>query len=64
MEIDIFLKQQKIFTKRGLSRLTGINESLLSQYINGIKIPSAKQKQRISDALEKLGKELIEIKSN
>lgn len=64
MEIVTFLKEQKIFTKRALSHLTGINESLLSQYVNGVKVPSEKQKQRISDALEEFGKELSNLKQN
>lgn len=64
MEIVAFLKEQKIFTKRALSHLTGINESLLSQYVSGVKVPSEKQKQRISDALEEFGKELSNLKQN
>ena len=38
-----------------------MNESLLSQYVSGKKIPSKKQVHRIIDGLHEIGQELIEI---
>ena len=44
-----------------LARRIGINKSLLSKYIYGIKKPSEKRKQEIVSSLHKLGRELIAI---
>jgi len=49
---------QHIFTKRALSRVTGINESLLSQYAMGIKRPGPKQRLKIESGIHNLAKEL------
>ena len=50
-----------ILTKSGVSRLTGMNQSLISQYVSGSKSPSARQSKRIEKALHNLGQELLEI---
>ena len=50
-----------ILTKSGVSRITGMNQSLISQYVSGSKSPSAKQTKRIERALHNLGQELLEI---
>lgn len=42
-----------------ISRASGINESLLSQYANGLKKARPQQIKRILDALHKIGKELM-----
>ena len=44
-----------------VARSIGINKSLLSKYIYGIKKPSEKRKQEIVSSLHKLGRELIAI---
>ncbi len=51
-----------VLTKSGISRLTGMNQSLVSQYASGIKTPSNKQSKKIERALHDFGKELLEIK--
>jgi predicted RNase H-like HicB family nuclease len=51
-----------ILTKSGLSRITGMNQSLISQYANGTKTPGGKQTRKIEQALHNLGQELLEIK--
>ena len=48
-------------TIAAISRATGINERLLSHYANGIKIPSAKQRQKIIDGIHQIGKSLMNI---
>lgn len=48
-----------ILTKSGLSKLTGMNQSLISQYANGIKKPSEKQTLKIQDAIHEFGEELL-----
>jgi len=50
-----------ILTKSGVSRITGMNQSLISQYVSGIKTPSTKQTKKIERALHNLGQELLEI---
>ena len=50
-----------ILTKSGVSRITGLNQSLISQYVSGIKKPSSKQTKKIEQALHNLGQELLEI---
>ena len=42
-----------------VARSIGINKSLLSKYIYGIKKPSEKRKQEIVSSLHKRGRELI-----
>ena len=51
-----------ILTKSGVSRITGVNQSLISQYVSGYKKPSSKQTKRIERALHQLGQELLEIR--
>ncbi|MDF1576775.1 MAG: type II toxin-antitoxin system HicB family antitoxin [Bacteroidales bacterium] len=50
-----------ILTKSGVSRVTGMNQSLISQYASGIKTPSNRQSKKIERALHHLGQELLEI---
>lgn len=50
-----------ILTKAGVSKITGMNQSLISQYVSGIKTPSTKQTKKIERALHHLGQELLEI---
>ncbi len=47
-----------IMTKAAISRLSGINQSLISQYAMGIKNPSQKQLLKIEKAIHNLGAEL------
>jgi transcriptional regulator with XRE-family HTH domain len=46
----------------GLATQVGMNPSLLSQYINGKKKPSAKQMERLTTGLHDLAKELKSIR--
>lgn len=48
-----------IFTKAGLERLTGVNQKQLWHYANGISKPRKKQRERIEQAIHKLGNDLI-----
>ena len=50
-----------VLTKSGISKLTGMNQSLISQYANGIKKPSTKQTKRIEQAIHSFGEELLNI---
>ena len=50
-----------VLTKKGVSKLTDMNQSLISQYANGIKEPGPKQRRRIEEALHDFGSELCNV---
>ncbi len=50
-----------VMTKSGLARITNMNQSLVSQYANGLKDPSDKQLKKIENALHNFGHELLSI---
>lgn len=50
-----------IFSKSGLEKLTGINQKQLWHYAKGISTPRPAQRQRIENALHRLGSELLSI---
>lgn len=61
-DVASFLKYYSdILTLSGLSRLTGINQGLLSYYVTGLKKPRKETVDKIEKSLHKLGKELCEI---
>lgn len=62
-EFDLasFFKYYNVINASALSKRLGMNQSLLAQYIKGIKKPSAAQKQRILKEVKKLGQELQEV---
>ena len=45
-----------------LSKITGINQSLISHYANGIKKPRKKQSDRILTGFHEIGKELCALR--
>ena len=62
-EIDFkqFFEYYKFINSKHLAQRIGMNESLLSQYVNGIKKPSRRQLERIIDGLHDIGRELTEL---
>ena len=52
---------QYLFTKRALSKITGINKSLLSQYAIGLKKPRPKQSKKNENGIHELARELQRI---
>jgi transcriptional regulator with XRE-family HTH domain len=44
----------------GFARRIGMNDTLLSQYITGKKIPSVKQLKRIEAGIHQLGRDLLQ----
>lgn len=56
-----FFDYYKVINSKHLASRIGMNESLLSQYVNGKKKPSKKQIERIVDGLHDIGKELMEL---
>ena len=62
LDIQSFLSiYEGIFTKSGLEKLTGINQKQLWHYAQGISKPRLAQRQKIENALHRLGSELISI---
>jgi len=61
-DVETFLNYYNhIFTRRALSKLTGINESLLSQYASGLKHTRPVQSKKIEAGLHQLANELLQI---
>jgi hypothetical protein len=67
MDITIMLDLQQFFeyykeiNAKSLSQRIGMNQTLLSQYINGVKKPSAKQVHKILEGVRALGRELTQL---
>jgi hypothetical protein len=60
-DLASFFEMYPVINASGLSARLGINKTLLSQYINGNKKPSAKQVQKILGEVKAIGKELSEL---
>ena len=61
-DMESFFNFYKVINAKALSERIGMNQSLLSQYISGIKKPSAKQAHRILQGVHQIGRELLEIR--
>lgn len=60
-DLESFFDFYRIINAKALSQRIGMNQSLLAQYINGAKKPSAKQMQRIVSGIQQVGRELSEV---
>lgn len=60
-DLPSFFEFYKVINAKALSDRIGMSQSLLSQYINGIKKPSGNQVKRILNGVQRLGKELTAI---
>src|SRR5258708_37637154 len=61
LDLAQFFDFYKVINAKALSERIGMNQSLLAQYIKGIKKPSPSQTQRILKGVQKVGKELASI---
>ena len=61
LDLQQFFEYYKEINAKSLSQRIGMNQTLLSQYINGIKKPSAKQVKKILDGVRALGRELTQL---
>ncbi len=57
-DLQTFFAFYKVINAKALSQRIGMNQSLLAQYIKGIKKPSPSQAQRILTGVQQVGKEL------
>lgn len=57
-----FFDFYKVINAKALSERIGMNQSLLAQYIKGIKKPSVSQTKRILQGVQQIGRELSEVR--
>jgi predicted RNase H-like HicB family nuclease len=62
-QIDLkqFFQYYRVINSKFLARRIGMNESLLSQYVQGRKKPSTNQTRKILNGIQEIGKELSSI---
>jgi predicted RNase H-like HicB family nuclease len=61
LDLPQFFEYYKVINAKALSERIGMNQSLLAQYIKGIKKPSITQTNRILKGVQDVGKELSGI---
>lgn len=61
-DLESFFQFYRVINVKALSQRIGMNQSLLSQYINGLKKPSKTQAQKILTGVQQIGRELSEVK--
>jgi predicted RNase H-like HicB family nuclease len=61
-DLGSFFDFYKVINAKALSERIGMNQSLLAQYIKGIKKPSAPQTKRILQGVQQIGRELSEVR--
>lgn len=61
LDLPQFFEFYKVINAKALSARIGMNQSLLAQYIKGIKKPSAAQTDRILKGVQQVGRELAGI---
>jgi hypothetical protein len=60
-DLESFFDFYKVINAKALSERIGMNQSLLAQYIRGIKKPSPTQTRRILKGVQQIGRELTEV---
>ena len=61
-DLESFFDFYKVINAKALSERIGMNQSLLAQYIKGIKKPSVSQTKRILQGVQQIGRELSEVR--
>ena len=61
-DLESFFDFYKVINAKALSERIGMNQSLLAQYIKGIKKPSTAQTKRIIEGVQQIGRELSEVR--
>ena len=60
-DLPSFFDAYKVINASALAKRLGMTQSLLSQYISGVKSPSEKQTHRILEGIRQVGRELSEM---
>ena len=61
LDLPQFFDFYKVINAKALAGRIGMSQSLLSQYVNGIKKPSPKQTNRILEGVRAVGQELASM---
>jgi hypothetical protein len=61
-DLESFFDFYRVINAKALSERIGMNQSLLAQYIKGIKKPSPAQTKRILMGVQQIGRELTEVR--
>lgn len=62
LAVSALLRQAEQFTTMAvISRVTGINQKLLSHYANSLKVPRKAQRDRIVNGLHDIGRQFIAV---
>lgn len=61
-DLKSFFAFYRVINAKALSERIGMNQSLLAQYIKGIKKPSPEQTKRILRGVQQIGRELSEVR--
>jgi predicted RNase H-like HicB family nuclease len=63
LEVDLkqFFQYYKVLNAKFLAERIGMNPTLLSQYVQGRKKPSAQQTEKILEGINEIGRELSEL---
>lgn len=61
-DLESFFDFYRVINAKALSERIGMNQSLLAQYIKGIKKPSPAQTKRILKGVQQIGRELTEVR--
>ena len=61
-DLESFFDFYRVINAKALSERIGMNQSLLAQYINGIKKPSHAQTMRILEGVHQIGRELTDAR--
>jgi len=61
IDFELFFKYYRVINAKFLAKRIGMNPTLLSQYVQGTKSPSAKQSKKILNGIQEIGKELSEL---
>jgi predicted RNase H-like HicB family nuclease len=61
LDLPQFFEFYKVINAKALSERIGMNQSLLAQYIKGIKKPSVTQTHRILKGVQQVGRELAGV---
>jgi predicted RNase H-like HicB family nuclease len=62
LDLPQFFEFYKVINAKALSERIGMNQSLLAQYIKGIKKPSSNQTLKILHGVQQIGNELAAIR--
>ena len=61
-DLESFFDFYKVINAKALSKRIGMNQSLLAQYIRGIKKPSPAQTRRILEGVQQIGREITDVR--